>query len=210
MSYSSNNSKYVANCIKRRKKNLKKVFHSQCCLCGFDSFSEALEFHHVNPEEKSFSISGSNAATKSLEKQLEEMHKCILVCANCHRGIHYGYLKVPNNYKEFYDEDVANELREELKRIVSHRDHYCQRCGKVISGKGKLSLCPDCAHLVQRTVDRPDREELKRLIRITPFTQLGAQYGVTDNTIRKWCDFYNLPRKVKEIKLFSDEEWEKI
>ena len=54
------------------------------------------------------------------------------------------------------------------------------------------------------------REELKKLIRTTPFTTIGKQYGVTDNAVRKWCDKYNLPRKVKEIKSYSDEEWKLI
>lgn len=54
------------------------------------------------------------------------------------------------------------------------------------------------------------REELKKLIRATSFTTIGKQYGVTDNAVRKWCDKYNLPRKVKEIKSYSDEEWELI
>ena len=35
-------------------------------------------------------------------------------------------------------------------------------------------------------------------------------FGVTDNAIRKWCKLYNLPFKVKDIKTYSDEEWEKI
>jgi hypothetical protein len=34
--------------------------------------------------------------------------------------------------------------------------------------------------------------------------------GVTDNAVRKWCDKYKLPRKVSEIKNYTDEEWEKI
>ena len=105
--YSSKNSEYVTNSIKRRRTNLKKVFHSKCCLCGFNAIPEALEFHHVNPAEKSFGISSSNAVTKSLNSQLEEMKKCILVCANCHRGIHSGVLQVPENYKDFYDAEVA-------------------------------------------------------------------------------------------------------
>jgi hypothetical protein len=32
-------------------------------------------------------------------------------------------------------------------------------------------------------------------------------YGVTDNAVRKWCDKYDLPRKAKDIKAYSDEEW---
>lgn len=54
------------------------------------------------------------------------------------------------------------------------------------------------------------REELKKLIRTIPFTQIGKQYGVTDNAVRKWCDKYKLPRKVSEIKKYTDEEWEGI
>jgi hypothetical protein len=51
---------------------------------------------------------------------------------------------------------------------------------------------------------------LKKLIRTKPFTQIGKQFNVSDNAIRKWCDNYNLPRKVNEIKSYSDEEWELI
>ena len=54
------------------------------------------------------------------------------------------------------------------------------------------------------------RDELKDLIRSTPFTQIGIKFGVSDNAIRKWCDKFNLPRKVSEIKQYSDEEWSKI
>ena len=54
------------------------------------------------------------------------------------------------------------------------------------------------------------REELKTLIRTTPFTKIGEQFGVSDNAIRKWCDKFDLPRRVNDIKLYSDEEWSKI
>ena len=54
------------------------------------------------------------------------------------------------------------------------------------------------------------REELKNLIRSKPFTAIGRQFNVSDNTIRKWCDKFNLPRKATEIKIFSDEDWELI
>lgn len=54
------------------------------------------------------------------------------------------------------------------------------------------------------------RSDLKDLIRTTPFVQIGKQVGVTDNAVRKWCDKYKLPRRVSEIKKYTDEEWEKI
>jgi hypothetical protein len=35
-------------------------------------------------------------------------------------------------------------------------------------------------------------------------------YGIDGNAIRKWCDKYNLPRTKKEIKSYSDEEWNSV
>lgn len=54
------------------------------------------------------------------------------------------------------------------------------------------------------------RDELKELIRTIPFTKIGEKFRVTDSTIRKWCDKFELPRKVSDIRKYSDEEWLKI
>ena len=54
------------------------------------------------------------------------------------------------------------------------------------------------------------REELKSLIRTKPFTQIGTQFNVTDNVVRKWCDKFNLPRRKSDIQKYSEEEWLKI
>ena len=46
-----------------------------------------MDFHHINPQEKDFQISGG---TKSFESLKSELDKCILVCRNCHSEIHAG------------------------------------------------------------------------------------------------------------------------
>lgn len=61
-----------------------------------------------------------------------------------------------------------------------------------------------------RKVERPTREELKMLIRKTPFTTIAKQYGVTAPAIRNWCENYELPRTKQEINSYSDKEWENI
>jgi hypothetical protein len=48
---------------------------------------------------------------------------------------------------------------------------------------------------------------LKKLIRTKPFTQIGKQFNVSDNAIRKWCVSENLPTKKTEINKYSDEDW---
>lgn len=205
---SSKNSEYVCNHIKKRKKDLISLFSSKCCLCGFNDFQEALEFHHINPEEKSFSLTDSNAATKSLEKQLAEARKCVLLCANCHRGVHAGYLEIPKNLLISFNEERAKELIEENLAIRKGQKYFCQRCGKEVSKKA--TYCSDCARLISRKADRPSREELKTLIRTKPFTHIAKEFSVSDNAVKKWCLSYGLPSKKKEINAITDEDWLKI
>lgn len=193
--------------LKREKNDLISIFDSKCCICGFDSFQEGLDFHHVNPKEKSFSF-GSQAPTKALEKQLEELRKCILVCANCHRGIHAGKILLPENWNTFFNEERAKVLIEENKMIRNGKIHYCQRCGKIITRKS--TYCVECSQLISRKADRPSREKLKELIRSKPFTQIASMFNVSDNAIRRWCDYYGLPRKKTEIMEISDEVWFQI
>lgn len=200
------NSEAVCNHIKKRKKDLVQVLGGKCCICGFNSYIEALEFHHVDPTTKEFGLSASNSVTKALDKQLEEAKKCVLLCANCHRGVHAGYLKLP--LKQYYNEEFARQLLEENYNLRYGKLHYCKQCGAVISRNAEL--CAKCSKIAMRKVERPSREELKKLIYDLPFTQIAMKFGVSDNAIRKWCKGYSLPTKKTEIKSYTDSQWQKI
>lgn len=63
---------------------------NQCQCCGYNFCVEALDFHHLDPKEKDFSISDRNIKL-DWENIKQELDKCILVCSNCHREIHAGY-----------------------------------------------------------------------------------------------------------------------
>lgn len=87
------------------------------------------------------------------------------------------------------------------------KENFCIDCGKSIHPN--FVRCVDCKNKSGK-LHSIHRDELKQLIRTTPFTHIGAQYGVSDNAIRKWCIAYQLPSKVSDIKKISDEDWEKI
>lgn len=113
-----------------------------------------------------------------------------------------------------YAEDLLSSKESFQERQESQiqlaKKYFCKECGKELSEKTKTGLCSKCYPIYSRTVKRPSREELKDLIRTQPFTKIASLYGVTDNAIRKWCDAENLPRKVTEIKKYSEEEWKLI
>lgn len=62
----------------------------KCEKCGYDRCYSALEFHHLNPNEKDFGIADS-AYSRSWETIKKELDKCIMVCSNCHAEIHDKY-----------------------------------------------------------------------------------------------------------------------
>ena len=118
-------------------------------------------------------------------------------------NFHSNMITNINQGHSWFDETKDYPIRKP-KKIYN-----CILCNKeIISSKAKY--CVECGHKIQRKSERPTRGELKNLIRTTPFTQIGKQFGVSDNTIRKWCDMEKLPRKSTEIKKYSDEEWKLI
>jgi len=61
----------------------------RCVRCGYDRFVGALQFHHLDPREKSFAIS-RKGHTIGIDKLREEARKCVVLCANCHAEVEHG------------------------------------------------------------------------------------------------------------------------
>ena len=62
----------------------------KCQAWGYQKCLAALEFHHINPEEKEFQIGGRRGVGRGKwnDTVRAELDKCILLCANCHREAH--------------------------------------------------------------------------------------------------------------------------
>lgn len=193
----------VKDSRRNRKLNLMKVCGNKCCICGYDKAVSALEFHHIIPESKEYGISGGTC--HNIQKDLDEVKKCVLVCANCHREIHENlYTEEELFNKQYFDEEFANELTHLKKNDV----YFCSECGKEITRYSDTGLCSDCVSKLSRKCEHPSREELKALIRNTSFVQIGKMYGVSDNAVRKWCKQYKLPSRKQDIVLIED--WDNI
>ena len=170
----------VVDFRKRIKIALVKAFGGECQICKKHFPEYVFDFHHIKPEEKSFGL-GNQSTTRSRAACAEEAKKCVLLCANCHRMVEYG---------EFHQELYCN-FNEAV--YYNSLEEMAQKNSEIKKSKQQSK--------------KPSREELKAKIRTTSFLQIGRQYGVADNTIRKWCISYNLPSRVKDIKLISDADW---
>jgi len=109
-SYSGRRQYLIAAVRKRRKKVRQMSIEYKggvCERCGYNRCTEALEFHHNDNSGKDFGIS-SKGYTRSWARVKEELDKCILLCANCHREIH---AQVSSSCEKSQDEK-AGELLE--------------------------------------------------------------------------------------------------
>lgn len=131
-------------------------------------------------------------------------------------------LKPPKNHNPNYnkaeDYEITKRILPNQELLLSKEDFnkrniknikYCTLCNQKLNKDNSSGLCIDC-YKQSISKEKPSREELKILIRTLPFTQIGEKYNVSDNAIRKWCDNYNLPRRVSDIKKYSEEEWKNI
>src|SRR3954454_18234420 len=63
-----------------------------CAICGYSRHLAALQFHHLDPATKEFTL--RNGDTRSLERMRAEAAKCVLLCANCHAEVESGAAQV--------------------------------------------------------------------------------------------------------------------
>lgn len=77
-----------------------------CVRCGEDRKC-SIHFHHINPQEKSVSLSCWSIGKA---RMLEESKKCICLCANCHEEFHYIYGHHPENPVEALQEYLKGEV----------------------------------------------------------------------------------------------------
>lgn len=74
--------------VKQRRQEMRERFleykSGLSCPCG-ESRPPALDFHHRDPSQKSFNVSYYLARGWGWARILEEISKCDVLCANCHR-----------------------------------------------------------------------------------------------------------------------------
>lgn len=90
--YDKNNREHN-NKIKRiKRKNIRQLIQEYklshgCAICGYNRCAAALDFHHIS-DDKKFCIASAIRNNKGISIVKEEIKKCIVICANCHRELH--------------------------------------------------------------------------------------------------------------------------
>jgi len=88
--YNQKNKKERAKWFREHRKKLKIIYiqmlGGKCQSCGYDKCIAALEFHHINQNEKE---SINDPKRKNFGQKIQE-GKIQLLCSNCHKELHFG------------------------------------------------------------------------------------------------------------------------
>lgn len=84
---------YKQRWLKKRKIELVLSHGGKCLQCGYaleedGSNASAFDFHHRDPNKKEFNI---RLNSQSIDRINEELKKCDLLCAVCHRLVHHRH-----------------------------------------------------------------------------------------------------------------------
>lgn len=200
----------------RLKKKLVDYKGGKCEICGYDKCINALDFHHLNPNEKDFCI--SKYMVLSFDKLKKEVDKCILVCANCHREIHSKeneekeiamekkekeiYTEILNNrntYKEFITKvkdsykfliytDIINDMKQNMSREeIFSKYHINNKTFNKFLKENNLEYSK-----AKKVTIKPNKEELIDLLKENSKSSIGRMFGVSCSAVIKWCKKYNI------------------
>jgi 5-methylcytosine-specific restriction endonuclease McrA len=124
---------YLKEAVKKRRKFLREKAREygggKCMICGYTRCSAALDFHHIDSRTKEFGLS-VKGLTRSWEKMKEELDKCVLICANCHREVHAGMTQLPR--------ETLVEKRGEFGETLNRRKSVGQSRAKPARKRGKV------------------------------------------------------------------------
>jgi hypothetical protein len=174
-----------------RKMKLKAIEYKggKCQVCGYAKSAASLTFHHRDPSQKDFAISGRVVGWSKMQPELD---KCDLLCANCHSEEH-------ERLSEIGRQDLYVKIRtvvpERLPAEVVHKN--CYSCGtptsRLKSGvKSERLFCSTkCSSQTQERVGWPT--DLEQLVKTYPLTTIGRHLGVSGNAVKKRCRKLGIP-----------------
>ena len=135
-----------------------------CMHCNQKYPYPCYDFHHLDPNEKEF-VWGQLRNYK-WEIIKNELDKCILLCANCHRLEHSNYTELTEKIVNWFE---TIENKKPKKDIV-----------KKTFKKTKINW--------------PTPEEIKILIWKKPIREVAKDLKVSDVAIHKYCKKHNIQK----------------
>jgi very-short-patch-repair endonuclease len=163
----------------------------------YSVFPYFIDFAFIN-EKLAVEIDGSQHLEEDRKKKDEEKDKLLLskgwkvLRITATEVTHDGTKALKGVLDMLEEPTMQYEVVGILKAPKTHQ--------KVERGEDGLSDKERNKAFNQRKVkNRPSKEELWEIVKTKTFAEIGREYNVNGNTIKKWCVDYNLPFRKKDI-----------
>lgn len=186
---------------KQVKKEAVEYKGNKCHCCGYNKENAALEFHHLDPTKKDFSIASINKSIGHItDKVKDELDKCVLLCANCHREVHFGLIDnsqliLTNNTTEenkdftFKTKVVKIEKPNSEQKVTFVRIEFanCETCNKVFSKQKYIKKKYCSSKCYSKAIQKVnwDKVNLKELWPKNSMLSIAKSLGVSINSVKK-------------------------
>lgn len=208
------NSNYQSYKLSKRliKEGLKEHKCENCGRTEWEGYPIALELHHINGihtdnrfENLQMLCPNCHAMTDnyrgkninlSAQKEISDVEPCKFKETLTDNAD--GNLEPSQNVILEGAETRHKEPKSKKTKVLKPK--YCAYCGAELTGSArKNKYCSqECAHKANGS-KRPDVFTLMADFKeLKSFVQVGKKYGVSDNSVRKWCKLYGILDKVKE------------
>lgn len=170
--------------VSERIRNLKKQAVDYkgggCSQCGYSKCLASLAFHHLDPLEKDFQISGK---CTTWEKLKVEVDKCICLCHNCHTELHDAERQERMVERERQAREVVS------KRVVREVFSVQCQCGTIFkarkSNRPNARFCSKVCSVEGRVKGNwPSDQNLLSMIDELGVSETARRVGVVPKTIR--------------------------
>lgn len=149
-----------------------------CSECGI-KINQCLDFHHVG-SDKDYNI--AQLTNCSVEKIINEINKCCVLCANHHRMLHgkieltKPLIQCSENLDDFKLNMVTNKPSFGFNsNVLRPRKNYIKK-QKIKKERQQITK-----------IEWPTPEKLKELVWSRPTSKIAKELGVSDSAIAKRC-----------------------
>lgn len=174
--------------------NVYEIHYSACFnLNKWSDFIDELSNANVKVEFDYFNYVPKMKKLKYCVDCGKHIDKRAIRCRPC--SLNYSNMEAEKRQKEKPRKEkpqkiIHNIILKHVKKETVKMEELC-KCGNIKDSDAKQ--CMTCFRIGRRKViDRPEKEELEKMLWELPFTRLGEKYGVSDNAVRKWCKSYDI------------------
>jgi hypothetical protein len=99
--------------------------------------------------------------------------------------------------------DIPIYEKEGIQHVYSYQCSICEQkitLNYIPSPSQIPTVCRACFHDSTRRVERPSKQQLYEDLLQNSFVKVAERYGVSDNAVRKWCKYYDIPFKSSDYR----------